>query len=323
MDYQIKEVQSWIQQLKGHRNFFFTNHGIKQFWYLLKQYPDFNEYLDLLLEDIKAVDVVNRAFSTNSYVSTIHEFLVNNESPEIYYSLCAAVLKHIAELSPPIGTGIYTPTLEAIDSCDGAAGFMKAKNFFIETYVSPLASFLIRKRLLADHRVTLFKRYRTLCCTYDRAQLVGKDELELTDGHLSRFLFEEGIDLVLTETNVTSGRIDVFSENRKIVVEGKIYRGNNLPDQYRAISQARARLVDLHMDSAYVVVYNTSQKEVSIQEADGYTDGEPYWFIDGKKLYLIVIDLDDELNKPKEAWPATVQTVAMAKSAYISWDLTV
>lgn len=314
MDYQIEDIKSCVRLLKGEKNFFFTNHGIKHFWNLINSYPDFKEFTDQLLEDHEVGKIIEETFSKNDYHGTIHTFLTNNQEPQRYYNLCAALIKKVA--STAFGNQIYYSALDNVPSRDQSSEFEISKAAFIATYIKPLSDYLERKRILNDSRVDLAKRYRILCTTYDLENIKGKEELELTEKHLARFLFTEGIDYVFTETNVHSGRIDVFSENKKIVIEGKIYKGGNFPDCYKAVSQTLARLQDLNMDTGYVFIYNQSEKAINIETLDGYTNNEPYWILDGKKIYLIIINLNEELIKPKEQWAASIKIVNFCKNKY-------
>jgi len=317
MDYQIEELKSWLNILKGQRNFLFTNIGIKQFWYVMNQYPDFAEMLEILTSDEDVFQAVNKSFGQNSPHNHIIPFFKENQDPHKYYSLCACVMKYIGECSQSKGNLVYSSTLDAINSEDQKNDFEPAKLFFINGYIAPLVDYLIRHRVLTDQRVNLLKRYRLLCTKFDRERLLDVEEVVLTKEHMSRFLFDQGIDNVLWETNVPKGRIDVFNESNSIVIEGKIFKGDNLFDQKQAISQAFSRLEFFKFGSAFVVIYNKSKKGIEIDQCDGYTLDEPYWNLGGKKIYIIVINLDSEITKIRDDWANSIEIVKLSKNDYL------
>lgn len=314
MDYQIEEVNSWIDLLTSQNNGSFMISGLRNFWPLLNQYPDYKEQLSLLTENDDANQSVLLSFKDNNGYQPIKDFLEANPDPKSYYSLCAFVAKRCSEMT--FTNQMYANFLGPLSATDKSYENEKARLYFINTYILPLSKYLERGHVLKEQRVALLKRYRTLCTWYDREDVQGRGELYLTSTHLPHFLFSEGIDHVFSETIVPSGRIDTFVESADMIVEAKIYNGKNLSEQSECISQALGRLNDLDYDCAYVVIYNQSDKVLDIGEADDSTLGVPYWTINGKRIYILVIDTYSPFKDEKE-WRKQAKVDSFDKSYYL------
>lgn len=155
----------------------------------------------------------------------------------------------------------------------------------------------------------IFERYKVLCEWYDRKNLFKRNEVDITKNHLSKFLFEQGFTYCLSETNVPSGRIDNFAVNLSlkmeelanlpdiVVAEGKIF--NRQQKIIDVKNQVQKRIKELNLTEGHSVIFNKTQKEIKIFDSEGSINSFHYINLGNKKIYFIIINLNEVFYKSK------------------------
>lgn len=319
-DYSLQELKDFLKLLHAQTHTVFLSYGIKQFWAIINNDPKIKEFIDVLLIDEDLQKTIEESFQkkgSGNYPGVIN-ILGAAKSAEHYLSLCSNVIKTIC-LNNCTGNLVYLFINGHHSSIYNAD---KDKKNFIETFIEPLVLYVERKINLLENKVYVLKRYKLYCQNYEADYVRSQDELTLTKNHLTKFLFKEGINHIFSETNVSSGRIDVFSEKEAIIIEGKIY-DDNKKSIYQAIHQAKTRIEELKADTnfndAYVVIYNKSKEYISIQDQDGDITGVPFWLLNNKRIFILVIDLEESILKSKRT--DNITELPIVKAEYINSQL--
>jgi len=319
----IKEIKDFLKSLNSQKGEYLANYGIKQFWYVLNDYEIFKDIIQALLENHN--DMEERIGSRVSGKTGIQPLLGDSKTIEEYVAVCLWTIKKISEQEhqlPP--DDLYLITIGYIEEHAGANTYLKyndRKNILLGTYIEPIILYLERSISLVHNRISVLKRYQLLCHNFDKDDIKKQKETDLTSEHLAKFLFNEGINNILTETNVKSGRMDAFiyDEKESIIIEGKIYDGDNKKTKniYECISQVQARFGNIHFSDGYAVIYNKSDSKIEIAEHDGTVLDVPYWLLDGKKIFIFIIDLEDEILKVGKDWKAGIKVTKISKDNYL------
>ncbi len=307
----IKKLENIASFLKNSGKKSFQNHALSLFVNYIENEPDLWCIINILLDKNKNHQDKMMKFLSASCDNYFSEYRRDNiKSFNEYVACCWFYLKDISLTEKfrgdPTINKFIGPIYDRADNEDE-----KQKLLFYHECINPIILYI---KLQSDHfqnAVTVLKRYKILCEWYDRKQVIDNEEIIITNGHLNRYLFDQGFTYSLSETNVPSGRIDNFAfsvgiskDQLKelpdvIVVEGKIFKGRkeNFSDVFE---QVRKRLNDFNLLDGYCVIYNKTNNVIRLLNQNGEIAGIPYIFIDGKKIFFIFINLGaDFLNSTK------------------------
>ena len=222
-----------------------------------------------------------------------------------WVAFCVFYLKTIA---PGHGNKVIDSFIIKTGNQEDNEGLSPKLQFYNDC-IEPIIIYLelqLKQRLNAVH---ILQRYKTLCEWYEREELFKQKETDLTQKHLSKFLFDQGFTYSLWETVVPSGRIDNLAISlginsselanlpEAIVVEGKIFRDNS-KDIIDVENQISKRLSDLSYNDGYCVIYNKANKQINLQN-NGFINGIPFFIENKKRIYFIVINLHEDCFKSK------------------------
>jgi len=187
---------------------------------------------------------------------------------------------------------------------------------FYNDCIEPIRIYLKLQVEESLNATAILQRYKVLCEWYDRKDLISKREVPITKSHLSKFLFDEGYTYTLAETNVPSGRIDNFATTfglkknelyklpSAIIAEGKLYTGNvNAIEEVN--NQVQKRINELNFGEGYCVIFNKTDKEITLTGQDGKVNGLNYKISSSKRTFFVVINLHESFYDSK----VTVESV--------------
>jgi len=173
---------------------------------------------------------------------------------------------------------------------------------FYNDCIEPIIIYLelqIKQKLNA---IYILQRYKVLCEWYEREDLFKKCEVNITKKHLAKYLFDQGFTYSLFETTVPSGRIDNFAFNQKkgfgnlpdaIIVEAKIFKGNNRDDILKVKNQLLKRIKEFSFSEGFCVIFNKSKKKIILNGTDGMIQDFSFLIENNKHIYFIVINLNE------------------------------
>ena len=176
---------------------------------------------------------------------------------------------------------------------------------FYNDCIEPILIFIELQIKQSHNAIRILERYKILCEWYERDSILPEKELSLTQNHLSKYLFNQGFTYSLAETNVPDGRIDNLALSLGktsaaelgnlpdvIVAEGKIFK-----DKPKVITevmnQTNKRIEHLNLPEGYCVIFNKSEKNINITDADGRLSGIPYIITGTKRIFFIIINLNE------------------------------
>lgn len=306
----IKKLENIADFLKNSGKKLFQNDALTLFVNYIENEPNLLSIIDILADKNKShYNEMIKFFKGDCY-NYFFDYRKNNiKSFDEYVACCWFYLKYISLIfhGDPIIDKFIGPIYDKSNNDDE-----KQKLLFYHECVNPIILYI---KLQQDHfvnAISILKRYKILCEWYDREQVANEKELQLTNGHLNKYLFEQGFTYSLTETNTNSGRIDNFAfsinasaEQLKelpdvIVIEGKIFKGTTKIFS-EVFEQVRKRLNDFNLLDGYCVIYNKTNNSINLLDKSEEIAGIPYLSVDNKKIFFIVINLGaDFLNSTKK-----------------------
>lgn len=166
---------------------------------------------------------------------------------------------------------------------------------FFSSCIEPLIDYIEESLDGEIQLLTAFERYKVLCEWYDRKSLSEMKELEMTQEHLTKFLFHEGFTYNLTEVHSPSGRSDnMIPSSDAMIAEAKIFKNEkSIKD---VCSQIEKRMEDFNLPIGYCVIY-CQDENIGVPkflDADG-NEGPfvIYRTANGKRIAIMTVRLFD------------------------------
>lgn len=309
----IKKLDNIADLLKNARKRTFLDCFLSLFIQCIENDSSLWTTIDILLDkNIIHKNKINYYFNSKDEKNRFSEYRKTIKNFDEYVACCWFYLKDSLGSGNKIFHKFFDPT-------DPNEKDLPQMSFYYEC-INPIILYI---KLHLDHfvnAISILKRYKILCEWYDQEQVDQEEELSLTNGHLNKYLFEQGFTYSLTETNTKSGRIDNFAfsigiskDQLKelpdvIVVEGKFFKKRRkiFNDVFE---QVRKRLNDFNLLDGYCVIYNKTNKKIIIQDRSGEVAGMSYVDIDGKKIFFIIINLGWNSLKSTEKLEAVNITI--------------
>lgn len=282
----LERLKALVDTCRNGSRMSFQNSGIVMIADLLETDPDFRACLNLLppvqpelLSDLRgAIPSHDREGIMNTLKAKVSTYTEQ-------ISLCRAYIKEASTWKNNL----------VVNACSFQHETFTAEKdrvmCAIASCIDPLIGFIEYEFAKHQNLFRAFERYKVLCEWYDRDELSSFREVELTQHHLSKFLFNEGFTYVLSETNVPSGRMDNYIQDEAVVAEAKFFDGTS-DSIKRVLNQAEKRLQDLNLSTGYCVIYCRDKKVPVFTDASG-NDGHFVFFDipNGKRLFFITIRL--------------------------------
>ncbi|TQJ37025.1 hypothetical protein [Streptomyces sp. SLBN-115] len=191
---------------------------------------------------------------------------------------------------------------------------------FAEDILQPLFDFLSERVGAESSILHTLERYRTRIEWFDREELYTRFDADRTNGEevynldLQRFLFLEGDHITHAKPRSASGEADLIGDldgRDPLVCDGKIFDGKSRSKSYLAkgVHQVIKYAHDYGQHTAYLVIYNITDKLLELP-----TDGTPgawppYTDISGVRVYFIHVRVLPPTTTASKAGKATRVTL--------------
>ena len=195
-----------------------------------------------------------------------------------------------------------------------------------EQLVEPLVDYL-QERLGEDSDVLrLLGRYKRRVEWFDRKGLHTEFLEDQTRGEavydrdLRRYLFDQGIDNPFSQPRSASGEADVIAlleTEDPLVLEIKLYdgEGRGIPNIASGVQQATRYASDYHKTTAYVVIFNLTDRHLVLPTEDEADSWPSYVRVGGVKVNLIVVQA---LPLPSASTQGRVQQATVTRAQLLS-----
>ncbi|UXX97458.1 hypothetical protein N7U49_47555 [Streptomyces sp. AD2-2] len=191
---------------------------------------------------------------------------------------------------------------------------------FAEDILQPLFDFLSERIGAESSILHTLERYRTRVEWFDREELYARFEADTANGEevynldLQRFLFLEGDHITHAKPRSASGEADLIGDldgRDPLVCDGKIFDGSSRGKSYlvKGLHQIIKYAHDYGQHTAYLVIYNISDKLLELP-----TDGTPgawppYTELTGVRVYFIHVRVAPPTTTASKAGKATRVTL--------------
>jgi hypothetical protein len=188
----------------------------------------------------------------------------------------------------------YTSNHDTFDSC---------RDTFVEMMIQPIINYINDLLDEGNSNLYLLEKYKRRVEWFTHADLrkrfdeyKGKKE-DVFDGDLRLYLFDQGIDYPFSRPRSSSGEPDIvgmIDTENPLVLEVKYYDGINY--KKNRIIDGFAQIVkyagDYNKNIGYLVVFNLTQIEISIDSEDNIKQFPPRVHLNNKDYFIVVINLN-------------------------------
>jgi hypothetical protein len=199
-----------------------------------------------------------------------------------------------------------------------------------ETVIEPLVEFLQERIGKASDVLYLLERYVRRVEWFEKQNLYEQfcndtRRGEATyDRDLRRFLFEQGVDYPFSQPKSASGQSDVVGNldgDDPLVCEVKLFDGDQYSKRYiaKGVHQAISYARDYSKITAYLVVFNLSEKVLQFLTEGPVDDWPPRIEAGGVTLFLVEVRA---LPKPSASARGPVQLVTVTKEDLLREEAT-
>lgn len=207
-----------------------------------------------------------------------------------------------------------------------AMGYSRKSNLqdswreFAEDILQPFFDFLSERVGTESSILHTLERYRTRIEWFDREELYARFEADRPNGEevynldLQRFLFLEGDHITHAKPRSASGEADLIGDldgRDPLVCDGKIFDSKSRGKSYlvKGVHQVVKYAHDYGQHTAYLVIYNISDKLLELP-----TDGTPgawppYTELSGVRVYFIHVRVLPPTTTASKAGKATRVTL--------------
>ncbi|MFD8931694.1 hypothetical protein [Streptomyces mirabilis] len=194
---------------------------------------------------------------------------------------------------------------------------------FAEDILQPLFDFLSERVGAESSILHTLERYRTRIEWFDREELYARFEADRSNGEevynldLQRFLFLEGDHITHAKPRSASGEADLIGDldgHDPLVCDGKIFGGKGRGKGYlvKGLHQVVKYAHDYGQHTAYLVIYNISDKLLELP-TDGTPEAwPPYTELSGVRVYFIHVRVLPPTTTASKAGKATRVTLTHA-----------
>jgi len=315
-DRSLKKLNSIARFLKLSGKFYFLNYNLKLFYDFIINDNEIGTIIKKLL--LKHPNYEQEAFEVLSAPqSNLQDYRSKGKitSFEEMVAFCIFYVKAATEMRGG------NPVLDKVIGLYDGSGYDKERQDITQFYndiIEPILIYVELQIQQTQNTLYILQRYKVLCEWYDREFLFNEREVNITQKHLSRYLFDQGFTYSLSETTVPSGKIDNFAidmgfqDKREfgnlpnaIIAEGKIYDGK-ASDLQDVRNQVSKRMDDLGFSEGFCVIFNKTPNQINfyISEKEnlvGKLIGGFYVIKENNKTsFFLVINLDKSfLNSTK------------------------
>lgn len=195
-----------------------------------------------------------------------------------------------------------------------------------EQLIEPLVDYL-QERLGEDSDVLrLLGRYKRRVEWFDRSGLYAEFTENQTRGEavydrdLRRYVFDQGIDNPFSQPRSASGEADVIAlleTEDPLVLEIMLYdgEGRDIANIASGVQQATRYASDYHKTTAYVVIFNLSDRHLLLPTDDATASWPPYVRVGDVKINLIVVQA---LPLPSASTQGRVRQVTVTRAQLLT-----
>jgi hypothetical protein len=169
-----------------------------------------------------------------------------------------------------------------------------------EAVIDPLIGYLQERIGEASDVLYLLERYVRRVEWFEKKRLWADYESDTTHGEsiydtdLRRFLFDQGIDYPFSQPRSVSGEPDVLANiesDDPLVCEVKLYDGDSYGRAYlaRGVQQAVSYAGDYGKSSAYLVIFNLSEKLLHLPSDTSPKEWPPRIDVGGVIVFLVAV----------------------------------
>jgi len=296
----LNKLKSIAEFLKNSSVFNFVNYEIDLFVNFIENNKELSAIMNDLLSRFpkSSVGAEKLSCQVDGIKINLSEIRGSIDSFDGYVAYCYSYLKQGIEGHSVL---MFFYGNKHPDGCRNDTIATKGQ-FFIDC-IMPIVVYFEMQIEYEANALHILQRYKVLCEWYEREQLIGMGEVDITQKHLSKYLFDQGFTYSLSETVVPSGRIDNFAlslglKDAKglktlpdaLIAEGKIYNGSAKSNVVKVKNQALKRAMELNFGEAYCVVFNKSEKKLVIEGAD-FLNGVYCVREDNKRIFIFIVNL--------------------------------
>ncbi|MGW5618875.1 hypothetical protein [Streptomyces sp. NPDC003877] len=207
-----------------------------------------------------------------------------------------------------------------------ASGYSNKRNIqdswreFAEDILQPFFDFLSERVGAESSILHTLERYRTRIEWFDREELYTRFEADRANGEevynldLQRFLFLEGDHITHAKPRSASGEADLIGDldsRDPLVCDGKIFDGSGRGKSYlvKGVHQIIKYAHDYGQHTAYLVIYNISDKLLELPTDGTLGAWPPYTEISGVRVYFIHVRVAPPTTTASKAGKATRVTL--------------
>jgi hypothetical protein len=220
------------------------------------------------------------------------------------------MIKHCAEAAD----GRRMPVVQLVLGWTGQTKHEDNIRWFNDAFLEPLYEYLDEQ--LDDRGITLalLFQYKRKVEWFQRGLLYRLWEADTQRGeknlalHLYEYLYDQGLQFFI-EPLSASGEVDMVASqggDTPLLADAKIFN----PDKSkggdyiaRGFSQVHSYAVDYNESVAYLVVFKTSERDLKFSLPEGL-GGIPYYVLNGKTVFFLVIDLFPHFEPASKRRPA-------------------
>lgn len=293
----ITKLKSLARFLKISGRFFFENFNLYLFTEFIFNDPEISIIINNLLDKFSSsTEKAKTALEKAGEVGNLRKRMTSFEE---WVAFCVAYIKGTRpNKGNVVIDNFITYTGQA--RLEEKQELIKAQ--FFNECIEPILIYIELQVKQELNAIYILQRYKILCEWYEREQLFDKKELDITQNHLSKYLFNQGFTYSLSEINVPSGKIDNLAIDiglkdrtefgtlpNAIVAEAKIFKG----DKRKIIdvkNQVLKRMQNLNFSEGFCVIFNKSNKKISFS-INTRVSGFTYIVEDSRKIFFIIINL--------------------------------
>jgi len=303
----LSKLEAITALLKESSVFHFSNFN----WPIFLEFLDNNSELSSIVANL-----IGKYPEMETAVKKVIEAQIHNKPHEVievrktikdFDQLVAYCVFYLKELKNRNISGNHVYEYFYEQNIHGGDSIKKKDQFFVDC-IETIKTYLTLQIDFSLNAVHILQRYKILCEWYERDKLFGTKEVKMTQGHLDKYLFDQGFTYSLSETSVPSGRIDNFALNLgfhdkkelshlpdSIVAESKIFDGTK-KDVQDVKNQALKRAMDLNFHEVYCVLFNKTDKKLNIQNAD-VTNGLYAIKESQHRILFIIVNLHEAFSQ--------------------------
>lgn len=299
----LEKLKSLAKFLQISNIYNFQNWNLALFYNFINEDPELSTIINGLLQKYNDLENILKRRLPGENIETM-QLRKQINSFEQWVVVCLAYIKTVGiNKGDAVINNFIVPNYTT--QTNSHSEINNKKTQFFNDCIEPILIYIELQIKHSLNALRILQRYKVLCEWYERTELFQKNELEITTNHLSKYLFDNGFTYSLSETNVPSGRLDNIAidlglKNIKeignlpdvIVAESKIFDGTP-KDILDVKNQTFKRITDLNLFEGFCIIFNKTETRIKLLNQNGFVDGFSYMNSDDKKIYFIIINLNE------------------------------